>query len=191
MKVNKLIYTQNAKIAICRKLLSEDTVFIDTETTGLEKDSEIIELTILDVAGNILFNQFIKPQRPIAEEAIAIHGITNAMVADAPNFEYFVPELQKIFSGKNVVAHNVKYDKKRLAYEFERTNSLPLPDVKSWNCTMLMNVHSQNQKWPKLSELAEEHGIRFDGKAHRSYADAEVCRKILHSIAQKPLGLAI
>lgn len=54
MKVNKLIYTQNAKIAICRKLLSEDTVFIDTETTGLEKDSEIIELTILDVAGNII-----------------------------------------------------------------------------------------------------------------------------------------
>lgn len=51
----------------------------------------------------ISFNQLIKPQRPIAEEAIAIHGITNEMVADAPNFEYFVPELQKIFSGKTLL----------------------------------------------------------------------------------------
>lgn len=191
VKANKLIYTKNAKIAICRKLLSEDTIFIDTETTGLDKNSEIVELTILDVSGSVLFNELIKPQQPITENASAIHGITNKMVEGAPSFEYFAYDIQKIISGKNVVGHNVKYDKKRLVYEFSRLNDIKFPEAKSWYCTMLLNIHSQNQKWPKLIELAEEHDICFEGNAHRSYADTEVCRKILHSIAQSTLGLEV
>lgn len=191
MRTNKLIYTQNAKIALCRKLLSEDTVFFDTETTGLSHDAEIIELTILDISGGILFNKLIKPQRPIQKGAISIHGITNEMVANAPSFEHFAPEIQKIIAGKNLVAHNVEYDKQRLIYEFGRLGNIKLPDVKSWNCTMLMNIHYKYQKWPKLIELAKEHGITFEGEAHRSHADTEVCRKIIHSIAQCTLSLSV
>jgi DNA polymerase III epsilon subunit family exonuclease len=191
MRTNKLIYTQNAKIALCRKLISEDTVFFDTETTGLGHDAEIIEITILDISGGILFNQLIKPKGPIEEGAIAIHGITNEMVANAPSFDHFAPKIQEIFAGKNLVAHNIEYDKQRLIYEFGRLDNIKLPDVKSWNCTMLMNIHSKYQKRPKLIELAEEHGISFEGEAHRSHADTEVCRKILHSIAQRTLGLSV
>lgn len=183
MRSNKLIYTQQAKIALAKKLLNDNALVFDTETTGLGVDAEIIELTILDVSGNILFNELIKPEQPISEGAIAIHGITNEMVENAPKFSEYATQIASIIQGKTLVAHNVEYDKQRLIYEYGRLTDIEFPLIKSWACTMLMNIHSKHQKWPKLVELANRYNIQFEGNAHRSYADTEVCRKVLHAMA--------
>jgi len=59
-------------------------VILDTETTGLDSDAEIIELPIIDLDENILFNSLIRQENPVTAEAIAVHGISDDMLVGAP-----------------------------------------------------------------------------------------------------------
>ena len=62
---------------------------IDTETTGLEpgKD-EILQVSVVDGNGNILFDSLVKPtHRKRWPKAAEINGITPDMVKDKPNIE--------------------------------------------------------------------------------------------------------
>ena len=59
---------------------------LDTETTGLYDDAEIVEISIIDENGGVLLDTLVKPLKPIPAEATAIHGITNEMVATAPTW---------------------------------------------------------------------------------------------------------
>ncbi len=79
MNTDKMTISQRAN-----QWLDNDYLFIDTETTGLGDDAEIVEICIIDSHGFIMLNTLIKPTKPIPDEAIAIHGITNEMVAFAP-----------------------------------------------------------------------------------------------------------
>lgn len=61
---------------------------IDTETCGLQ--GGIVEIASVDVIdGNIVnpMSHLIRPDRPITPQAMAIHRITEAMVADKPWIE--------------------------------------------------------------------------------------------------------
>lgn len=61
---------------LAQQWLDDNRLFIDTETTGLGDDAEIVEICIIDSHGFILLNTLVKPTKPIPDEAIAIHGIT-------------------------------------------------------------------------------------------------------------------
>ena len=47
---------------------------LDTETTGLYDDAEIVEISIIDENGGVLLDTLVKPLKPIPAEATAIHG---------------------------------------------------------------------------------------------------------------------
>lgn len=59
---------------LAQQWLDDNRLFIDTETTGLGDDAEIVEICIIDSHGFILLNTLVKPTKPIPDEAIAIHG---------------------------------------------------------------------------------------------------------------------
>ncbi len=61
-------------------------IFLDTETTGTEKDDRLCQLVYKTEEGKIV-NQLFKPPIPIAIEPMSIHHITNEMVADKPAFK--------------------------------------------------------------------------------------------------------
>ena len=67
-----------------RKLIEDGALILDTETTGLSIEDEIIEIAILNSAGDLLYNQGVKPSQPIPPEVTAIHGITDADVENCP-----------------------------------------------------------------------------------------------------------
>jgi len=60
-----------------RELLLKEPIFLDTETTGLDNRAEIIEISIVDYQGKVLFDELVKPMRTIPIEATRVHGITN------------------------------------------------------------------------------------------------------------------
>lgn len=86
-------------------------VILDTETTGLGRYDEIVQIGAIDGAGNVLIdNVLIRPTISIPGDAIAIHGISNQMVADAPFFADVFPKVHRLTSGKLLVIYNADYD---------------------------------------------------------------------------------
>lgn len=62
---------------------------VDTETTGLAETDKIVELAIVTMRfGQVIdtFSTLVNPGVPIPPEATAVHGITDAMVANSPTF---------------------------------------------------------------------------------------------------------
>ena len=78
--------SQQQVIDYGRRKFSQDPVYLDTETTGLELKDEIVEIAIIDKNGLVLIDSLIKPKQPIPDSATAIHHISNEMVKDSPTF---------------------------------------------------------------------------------------------------------
>lgn len=97
------------------ELSRDDWVILDTETTGLDR-AEIVEIALVNHAGETLLNTLIKPTISIPADAAAIHGISDAMVADAPNFPKIYPEIVRVLEGKRAFIYNAVFDIKILNY---------------------------------------------------------------------------
>jgi len=104
--------------AWARNLLSipaQHWIILDTETTGLDENAEVIQIGVTDGAGKVLMdNTPCKPLRQIPAEATAIHHITNEMVQNAAPFQSAWDTLTRIADGKIVVVFNAAYDRRLL-----------------------------------------------------------------------------
>ena len=54
----------------------EDVLIIDTETTGLDENAEVIEIALVRTTGQLRYYSLCLPQDPIPEEVSNIHGLT-------------------------------------------------------------------------------------------------------------------
>lgn len=171
---------QKSAILKAQTLIKNGYLVVDTETTGIRKDSEIVEIAVLNHNGGIVFHSLLKPSKPIPKEVIAIHGITNEMVEDAPIFADIAIPLLEVISNQNLVAHNAYFDRKRIDFELSKCG---FALNAQWNCTMLLST-PKYQKWNKLNEAMTMFGLESNGVAHRATYDAECCRQILIALSK-------
>lgn len=61
-------------------LATEGAIILDTETTGLDETAQIVEIAIINVAGETLLDTLVKPTILIPADTSRIHGITDADV---------------------------------------------------------------------------------------------------------------
>lgn len=105
--------------------LKNPIIFFDLETTGINIASDrIVEIAYLkvDLNGNETSKTLrINPGIPIPEKVIAIHGISNEDVKDAPTFNEVAKSLARDFEGCDLGGYNsVRFDIPLLAEEFLR-----------------------------------------------------------------------
>ncbi|MEQ1858083.1 MAG: exonuclease domain-containing protein [Longimicrobiales bacterium] len=105
--------------------LDRPLVFFDIETTGLDlKNDRIIELAFIKVTpqGDVLERtRRFNPGIPIPKEATAVHGITDADVANEVSFCRTARNLADGFDGCDLAGFNIRrFDLHMLIYEFRR-----------------------------------------------------------------------
>ena len=95
----------------------DEYVVFDVETTGLSPwgGDEIIEIGAMKIYGNELdennvFHSLVNPGRMIPPDAMAINGITNEMVANAPSAQEIIPKFLDFVGTARLVAQNAKFD---------------------------------------------------------------------------------
>jgi len=181
--------TQTAKI-----WLDSDPLFLDTETTGLGPDSEIVEIAIVDRAGGSVFRTLVRPTAIIPAAATRIHGITQEMVCRIGiPMDVIWDQLYPIIKRRQLVIYNAAYDV-RLIYQSCAAVGLDLDHgiFSTTTCAMLLYADYRgewddfhgNNRWHNLGAACAQQAIRTVGvQLHRAAGDAELTRRLLHVMA--------
>jgi DNA polymerase-3 subunit epsilon len=174
-------------------LADEQAVILDTETTGLGEASQVIEVSVIDIHGNVLFDSLCRHcligQIPPA--ASRVHGITDEMLATAPTFPEIYEELKRVLQrASRVIVYNAEYDA-RLLDQTRQAWGLPEFEVIRFDCAMLpyaafygeYNDYHGNYRWQRLTAAAAAFGAETDG-AHRALDDARMALEVIRGMAK-------
>lgn len=149
-------------------------VLLDVETTDLH--GRVIEVAVRDAAdGQLLLDTLVRPGALIVAEAQAVHGISQAMVADAPTMDEVLPKLLAATAGRRVLAYNASYDFGCIVKHCAQVGLDPghLGDWRTWWC--LMRARSVWMRKPGR--------IRLGGN-HRAAGDTAAAREVLQAMAE-------
>lgn len=148
-------------------------IVLDTETTGLDYTREkIIEFAAVRLENGKIKDKFqtlINPEQHIRKSSMAIHGISEEMVQDAPVEAEVMPQILEFIGDYPIVAHNAIFD-----YSFLNEASLRLYNKEIEN----PRIDTQ-QMFKEVFPDLESHGLealtrKFNvefTKAHRAMAD--------------------
>ena len=150
-------------------------VILDTETTGLTNDDEVIQLGILSPNGDVLMDRLIRPSpgRSIHPQAQRVHHISMAMLADKPAYDQISDDLRDAVRGRKVVTYNAAFDRRLMTQTARVAGGFVPPDP--WDCAMLMYAQfigdSDNYRgeyrWHKLT--GGDHSAVGDCRATLEY----------------------
>lgn len=155
-------------------------IYYDTETTGVRPDKDrIIEIAAYDPHNNATFVEFINPGIAIPPDATAIHGITDDMVSQSPDFAKIGQEFARFCEGEVVlIAHNNDaFDLPFLKAEYTRSE-LSVPGHWKYLDTLKWS-RKYRKDLPKhqLQFLREVYGVPAN-TAHRALDDVMVLHQV-------------
>lgn len=157
---------------------------IDFETTGLGPASggRATEIAAVLVRGGVVVDEYASLMHSgawVPPYIQALTGISNEMLADAPDSRSVMHELARFTAGCPLVAHNASFDRGFWHAEMQRASVAPDP-AHEFACTVLLS----RRLWPEakshsLGEMTRFHDIHFSSRAHRAIADARVTAQLL------------
>lgn len=144
--------------------LKKPIAFLDLETTGMDiVRDRIVEISIIKVAVN---NQeetktwLVNPEMPIPAASIAIHGITDEKVKDAPTFKELAKVIAKFIEGCDLVGFNSnRFDIPLLAEEFLRCD---------------VDIEMKKRKFVDVQTIFHKMEQRTLGAAYKFYCNKDL-----------------
>lgn len=165
-----------------------EMLILDTETTGLSTNDEVIQVGIIDLDGNVLLNTLVRPTVPIAPEARSVHGITDEILADAPDFSDLYGPIAGLLRNRYVLAYNADFDR-RLLEQTCATYGLPPFEVAEWGCVIERYADfwgegskAGHYKSQSLSTACDQQGISVDGH-HEAVQDCQLTLELIKAMA--------
>lgn len=156
----------------------KDIIVFDVETTGLdaEKKDEILQLSIINGSGEVLFSDYIKPLfRKRWNDAQQIHGISPTMVKEKRTFYEIREVIQDIFNqAKLIVGYNLDFDLRFMeAVHIKLPKYVELFDVMIEYAPVAgkWNDYKNDFKWMKLTQCARHYKYKFE--AHDALEDVK------------------
>lgn len=155
-------------------------IVLDTETTGLDPASghRIVEIGCVETRFRVrtgkTFQAYLNPERDMPEGAFAVHGLSNAFLADKPLFTQIAPQLLAFIADSPLIIHNAQFDMGFLNYELEKIGLAPIPFDRAVDTVTLAR-----RKFPgspaKLDVLCKRFNIDTSARTkHGALLDAEL-----------------
>ena len=169
-------------------------IVLDTETTGMNQlgahyeGHGIIEIGAVELVnrrytGNN-FHIYINPNRPVDPEAIKVHGITDEMLVDKPEFKAIAQEFLDYIKGAELLIHNAPFDVGFMDYEFRKIGlNVKTTDI----CVVTDTLQMARQMYPgkrnNLDALCDRLGIDNSKRTlHGALLDAEILADVYLSM---------
>ncbi|WP_232437877.1 3'-5' exonuclease [Burkholderia ubonensis] len=114
-------------------------------------------------------------------DATAIHGITYAGVADAPDWASVGPRGAAVLADRLLIAHHAAFDE-RLLLQASRRHGVTSP-ARRLGCTIELLGEWAGRRI-RLADAAQMLGAGAPTTRHRARTDAEQCRQIVLDAAR-------
>ncbi|MGQ9555648.1 MAG: exonuclease domain-containing protein [Anaerolineae bacterium] len=175
--------------AQARSWIGQDPLILDSETTGMGQDDQVVQVAVVDIHGNVLLNTLARPTRPISPAASSRHGITNAHLMNAPTGAEVCRALSELLRGRLVCIYNADFDTRLLA-QTARAWGVSLPYYRA-ECVMKLYAEfagewsepHRNWRYHKLEDAAARCGLG-PFTAHDALEDARMTARLLRHMAR-------
>lgn len=165
---------------------------LDTETTGIDEDAEVVEVALVSPTGEVLFESLVRPLGPVSEEARRVHGITDEALAAAPTWPEVYARLVPLIGDRELVAWNAAFDR-RVLQRSSTLHSLTFPEL-PWHCAMdagapIWGEYSEYHdsfRWVSLDWACLLEGVRLDVRHHRAAGDGRRLSALMQVLSQTP-----
>ncbi|HGY0710808.1 TPA: exonuclease domain-containing protein [Vibrio cholerae] len=189
LAVKAKLNSKEAKTS-CRAIrwLDENPLFLDTETTGLDDQAQILELAISDAQGCILFETRLRPTVPIDPDAEGVHGITVESLANSTTWPEVSTQVRKILCGRSLVIFNADFDT-RMFQQTAAAFGEPVEWVSELktHCAMYLAADAfgptNRHGSISLADAVDFAGVTWRGAAHGAVADTLATVDLVQAIA--------
>ena len=159
------------------KIENQKFVCVDCETTGLDpKEDRIIEVACVEFTLEKNLEQFetlIDPSCEIPESSIAIHHITQKMVAGKPSIESVLPKVLDFVGSHIIVGHGIQFDIDVISHSCDRAGiSKNLRNNEFIDTLRMARLYGESPI-NSLEHLRKHFNIESD-MAHRAMSDVIV-----------------
>lgn len=174
--------------------MTDNVLWLDIESTGLDTSRDRIVELCLYPHGGLSSTYRLNPGVPIPAEASAVHGITDADVADCPRFAEIAAEVQAMTTGKILGHYNGRsFDTLMLDAELRRAGQpglardaagrLAVPEIdlfRLWSHLEPRTLAGAVRRFCDL-ELEDAHSAAADTEVLPAILDAMVSTYLLHA----------
>ncbi|MDZ5697406.1 DNA polymerase III subunit epsilon [Chelativorans sp. M5D2P16] len=175
-------------------------IIFDTETTGLDsREDRVIELGCVELDNRFptgrTLHLFINPEgRPVHPDAHAVHGISDADLADKPTFAEILEDFLAFIEDAKLIAHNANFDIGFINAEFDRLGQ-PFVDPARVVDTLAIARRKHPMGPNSLDALCRRYGIDNSRRTkHGALLDAELLAEVYIELAggkQATFGLEV
>ncbi|MBX9933852.1 MAG: DNA polymerase III subunit epsilon [Methylobacterium sp.] len=176
-------------------------IVLDTETTGTDAKGgdRLIEIGCVELVNHIQtgasFHRYCNPTRPVSQGAFAVHGLSDAFLADKPLFADIVEDLLAFCGDAPLVIHNAPFDVGFLNAEFARLGAAAPPPIELE--AVVDTLQLARRKHPgaanNLDALCARYGIDTTRRTkHGALLDAQILAEVYVELLggkQTTLGL--
>jgi DNA polymerase III subunit epsilon len=173
-------------------------VIFDTETTGLDPQSgdRLVEIGCIEMVNRVetgqTFHAYFNPQRTMPAAAEAVHGLSDAFLADKPLFATRAAEMLEFLGDSPLIAHNASFDFGFVNAELALCGLEPLSRERMVDTVALARVRHPGAKL-SLDALCTRYGIdRSHRTKHGALLDAELlCQVYVELHGGRQIGLEL
>jgi DNA polymerase III subunit epsilon len=159
-------------------------IVLDTETTGLDplRGDRLVEIGCVEILNRMptgqTFHVYLNPERAMAAEAFAVHGLSTEFLADKPLFSEVVEDFLQFIDDAPLVIHNASFDISFINAELDRIELPPIARERLVD-TLLLARRKHPGVSNRLDDLCSRYAIDNSHRTkHGALLDAELLAEV-------------